>query len=113
MLRNVTRPGILAATCAAAGLLAYWTASSEAQSTGQADYLSAGLRGRVAEIKREFSREPIGADNVGRRSRVLWDWINAYSLTGGPVPAQSLMTSSNVEQLLQGRAQGLDGALSS
>ncbi len=87
-----------------AGVSVYWTA--QAQSTP--DYLSSELRSRVEQLKQEFRQTPTGAENVGQRSRVVWDWVNAYSLTGGPVPAQSLMTGSDVEQLLQGGSLTFD-----
>ena len=50
------------------------------------DYLSADLRARVEELKRERAVEPTSSDNLYERVDVLWDWANAYSLTGGPLP---------------------------
>ncbi len=50
------------------------------------DYLSPELRARVAQLKKEAATSPTSAENLQARTDVLWDWANAYSFTGGPIP---------------------------
>jgi uncharacterized protein DUF3604 len=50
------------------------------------DYLSTDLRRDVEKLKRDVAREPTTAKTVAQRVDVLWPWVNAYALTGGPIP---------------------------
>ena len=54
--------------------------------TASDDYLSPQLRERVEQVKRERAEDPTSADNVYQRVDVLWDWANAFAMTGGPLP---------------------------
>ena len=50
------------------------------------DYLTADLRQRVEALKLEA---PEGTEDIAvlsDRLDTLWQWANAYSLTGGPIP---------------------------
>ena len=51
-----------------------------------ADYLDADLRARVEQLKAEVAERPTDANTVRQRTDVLWDWLNAYSMTGGYLP---------------------------
>ena len=51
-----------------------------------ADYLSPELRYRVERLKVEARSEPSSPANGTARADVLWDWANAYALTGQPIP---------------------------
>ena len=53
---------------------------------GPPDYLSAALRRKVEALKADARREPTTAETIAARNEVFWEWLNAYSLTGGPVP---------------------------
>ena len=37
-------------------------------------------------LKAEVAERPTDADTVRQRTDVLWDWLNAYSMTGGYLP---------------------------
>jgi hypothetical protein len=58
---------------------------------GRDDYLSPELRARVEQLKTEVAAEPSTPDNVFERGEVLWQWANAYSLTGRPLPVNLTM----------------------
>ena len=75
----------------------------------EADYLSPQLRERVEQLKTEFAAEPTNSENLSRRREVVWDWINAFSLTGGPVPPSApgvIARRTAVDG--KGRAEDLD-----
>ncbi|MBX9602455.1 MAG: DUF3604 domain-containing protein [Bryobacteraceae bacterium] len=78
---------VVLATVITASLGAVWMLT--AQDSARADYLNPALRRQVEELKREVAAGPTTAENVVRRGLVLWDWLNAYSLTGGPVPVNA------------------------
>ena len=75
-------------------LIAIRTASSQAQ-PARPDYLSPELRAKVEKLKRDAS-QPTDTTNLAERGQILWDWINAYSLTGGPVPVMATQQLSSV-----------------
>ena len=52
----------------------------------RADYLDADLRARVEQLKAEVAARPTDANTVRARTDVLWDWLNAFSMTGGYMP---------------------------
>ena len=52
------------------------------------DYLSPALRVRVVQLKKEAATSPTTAENLQARTDVVWDWANAYSFTGGPLPVE-------------------------
>ena len=51
-----------------------------------ADYLDPDLRARVEKLKADVAARPTDANTVRQRTDVLWDWLNAYSMTGGYLP---------------------------
>ncbi|HTM47319.1 MAG TPA: DUF3604 domain-containing protein [Bryobacteraceae bacterium] len=58
------------------------------------DYLPAALRQQVNRLKRDTA--PTTKANLVERGLILWDWINAYSLTGGPVPVNATQSVGGV-----------------
>jgi hypothetical protein len=55
------------------------------------EYLSPELRSRVEQLEHELATEASTPENVFDRADILWQWMNAYSLTGGPVPVNLSM----------------------
>ena len=62
-----------------------------AQRGGGEDYLAPELRTRVEALKADFARNPTTRENLAARSDVMYDWINAYSLTGNPTPVNATL----------------------
>jgi hypothetical protein len=50
------------------------------------EYLTPELRAEVEALETAVAAEPSTPETVLERAHVLWRWVNAYSLTGGPVP---------------------------
>ena len=69
-----------------------WIAVTPAQRANNDDYMSAELRGEVEALKKDLRSGPTNPENFEPRMRTLWKWINAYSLTGGPVPVNATST---------------------
>ena len=53
-----------------------------------ADYLSADLRGRVEQLKKEAAASPTSQENGIARAKVVWAWANAHALNGGTLPVE-------------------------
>ena len=70
----------IAALSLACGFWAMIGASAAAQDRG-GDYMDPELRRRVEQLKRELRSEPTGAESLLARTRVLWEWTNAYAMT--------------------------------
>ena len=62
----------------------------------QEDYLSPELRARVEALKAAVAAEPTGPATREARMHVLWDWMNAYSLTGGTLPVNAVFLGMSV-----------------
>jgi enamine deaminase RidA (YjgF/YER057c/UK114 family) len=52
----------------------------------KSDYLSRELRARVTTLKAEAAAPADAPDVLLARLQTLWEWVNAWSLTGGRVP---------------------------
>lgn len=52
----------------------------------QKDYLSKELRARVTALKAEAATPTTVRETLLARMGTLWEWSNAYSLTGGKIP---------------------------
>lgn len=59
-----------------------------------ADYLSAGLRAKVEQLKADVAREPTDFETVHARARVLWEWGNAFAKNGGVLPVELPLVSA-------------------
>ena len=53
------------------------------------DYLSPDLRSRVNQLKAELDARPTNQTNSNARARVAWEWVNAWSRSGGYVPVDA------------------------
>ncbi len=60
--------------------------SEPAGAAEKGDPLAADLRREVEALKRDVAREPTTPSTLDARTDVLWRWVNAYALTGGPIP---------------------------
>lgn len=78
--------GFAAAIVLAALGIGYY-AVAVAQPRASSDYLTPDLRTRVNALKRDAA--PTTRENVVARAKLLWEWVNAYALTGGPVPVNA------------------------
>lgn len=75
-------------------LLLFYIASASAQSTELKEnlevrvpaYTSAELRSRIADLQRSVIKTPTTTvAQIPARAKILWEWANAYSLTGRPM----------------------------
>ncbi|XOV89252.1 MAG: DUF3604 domain-containing protein [Pseudomonadota bacterium] len=90
-------------------LLVFFVSPVNAASTRLADnlearvppYLSTALAQQVADLKAAVAASPTdSAEQVEARARVLWDWANAYALTGRPLHPE---LPSSIGRMTQGR----------
>lgn len=70
------------------------------------DYLTPSLRARVERLKAEAPVRTTDAAVLRERLETLWEWANAYSLTGGPIPGDFPQTTANANRTLRGLAPG-------
>ena len=89
---------LAALVAAVAGI--WWLAvqASHGQAT---DYLSADLRNRVEALKEEAKQNSNDPETLASRLATLWEWANAYSLTGGPVPGAFPQLTANANRALR------------
>jgi hypothetical protein len=76
----------LLAVAAMVGLVAAGCRTDPAVAAEKTDFLSAELRREVEALKKDVAREPTTPATLDARTGILWRWVNAYALTGGPVP---------------------------
>ena len=74
-------------TCAGCTWIVLLVLASCGSSETESDYLSPELRTRVERLKKEAATTPTSAENLQSRTDIFWDWANAFTLTGGPIPA--------------------------
>ena len=77
-----------------------WIGVTPAQRANEGDYLSTALRKEVNAFKKALRASPTTTDNFDERTNTLWKGINAYSLTGGPVPVNATSTIGACELAL-------------
>ena len=70
------------------------------------DYLTPDLRQRVEALKLEAPESTDDVAVLSERLDTLWQWANAYSLTGGPVPDAFPQLLANVNRTLRGIGGG-------
>lgn len=87
--------------------LAAWISFGTAQDTAQRDYLPADLRKQVETLKKEAVDRPTTPGNLKARLDILWPWINAYSLKGGPMPVNATLQIATAARALE--AMRLEG----
>lgn len=78
----------------------WWLAVQSSHGQGS-DYLSADLRGRVQALKEEAKQSSDDPAILASRLTTLWEWANAYSLTGGPVPGGFPQLTANANRTLR------------
>jgi hypothetical protein len=86
----------------AATLGAFLVRHSQAQESSRGEYLTGKLRQDVDRLKRDAEHQPTNSGNMLERGLIVWDWVNAYSLTGGPVPVNATQELAPVFQLQDG-----------
>ena len=59
-------------------------------------YLNEDLRARGEALKVAVATSPTTRENSGERGRVLYDWINAWALSGGYVPVNATQAVSRI-----------------
>jgi hypothetical protein len=55
----------------------------------QDDYLTAELRSAVEQVKRDVRVTPTSERNIESRASLVYEWVNAYALSGGYVPVEA------------------------
>ena len=70
------------------------------------DYLTPDLRERVEALKLEAPESTDDIAVLSERLDTLWQWANAYSLTGGPIPDAFPQLVANVNRTLRGIGGG-------
>ncbi len=70
------------------------------------DYLTPELRQRVEALKLEAPESTEDIAVLSDRLDTLWQWANAYSLTGGPVPDVFPQLLANANRSLRGLGGG-------
>ncbi len=81
--------------------LLIWCLSAQVKSVRDDDYLQPDLRDRVQRLKTEAHEKSFDVAVLSDRLATLWEWANAYSLTGGPVPGAFPQLASNANRGLQ------------
>ncbi len=85
------RSGAQAALVAAAATL-LWGALSGAAPQQPSDYISPELRAEVEKLKQGAAEPTADPAELQSRLKTLWEWANAYALTGGPIPVDFPLT---------------------
>ena len=81
--------------------LLIWCVSAQVKSAREDDYLQPDLRDRVEKLKIEAQETSFDVAVLSGRLATLWEWANAYSLTGGPVPGGFPQLASNANRGLR------------
>ncbi len=74
---------------------------------GGGDYMSADLRSRVEQLKKEMAVSATSEETVSERAQILWDWGNAYALSGGVLPVN--LTTAKTSVARASRAEQTNG----
>ena len=84
-----------------------WVLAAQNNRAGDPDdYLSPDLRKRVEKLKVEARESTTDTEVLAVRLDTLWQWANAYSLTGGPFPDGFPQLTANANRALRGLPQG-------
>ena len=83
-----------------------WIAVAQNRGTPSDDYLSPELRARVEKLKTEAPNRTTDIEELSARLATLWDWANAYSLTGGAIPGDFPQSTANANRALRRLANG-------
>ncbi len=77
-------------------MLAFATAFAVSASSQDTDYLDSVTREAVESLKAEVAATPTDRETARERARLVWTWVNAYSLEGNYVPVNLTQTVSNL-----------------
>ena len=83
-----------------------WGLAAQDRNSRRADYLDASLRERVERLKAESGVPSSDGAVLANRLNTLWEWANAYSLTGGPIPGGFPQLTANANRGLRGLRPG-------
>ena len=83
-----------------------WSGAAQQRSGSADDYLRPELRREVEQLKVDASRPTTSVAVLADRLSTLWEWANAYSLTGGPIPGGFPQLASNANRGLRRLAPG-------
>ena len=103
---SLIRSSAIAGVAAAAIVL--WISLGRAQNPQGSDYLAGNLRAQVEELQRTAPAAPTSVANLKGRLDTLWPWINAYALTGGPMPVNATLQIATAYRAIE--ALRLEGA---
>ncbi len=69
-------------------------AASQSEAVQIPEYMDVGLRARVQQLKQDLADAPTTVETAAQRALALFDWANAYAMTGRPLPVNlTLMIS--------------------
>ena len=77
---------------ATVAIVSLWLAAAVAGAPEE-DYLTPALRAKVEDLKAAVEAEPSTVATARDRAQALWEWLNAYSLTGRYVPVNATVSS--------------------
>ena len=84
-----------------------WALAAQNNRAGDPDdYLRPDLRERVEKLKVEARESTTDTEVLALRLDTLWQWANAYSLTGGPFPDGFPQLTANANRALRRLPQG-------
>lgn len=85
----------------------FWAAAQKRDdAAARGDYLSPDLRSRVERLKAEARQSAADVETLAARLDTLWQWANAYALTGGPFPDAFPQLTANANRALRRLPQG-------
>ncbi len=94
--------GAIAVAVVLAALTLFSVATAQRR---RGDYLSNELRKQVEALKKDAKREKTSLANLKERKKVMFDWINAFSLTGRPAPVNAPLFMRSAAEPIQGTDQ--------
>lgn len=90
----------------AMSVFVFWGLAAQDTGRGPTDYVEPDLRDRVERLKVAAHDHTSNAGVLATRLATLWEWANAYSLTGGPVPGAFPQLASNANRGLRALPPG-------
>ena len=84
--------------CSTVSLLIFAVVVLSQVATAQSsdDYLDPSTRDEVEDLKRSVEQTPTTREIARERSRILWRWVNAYSLKGEYIPVNLTQLVANL-----------------
>jgi hypothetical protein len=79
-------------------------ASAQEPDSTREDYLSSELRQRVELLKQALPSQPSSSENGWERGNLVWEWANAYALSGGTLPVE---LPAIMAQIMSRRGKGI------